>query len=108
MLAEGIATAARTLSAQDWPLVEWACGHRASSWERRVLRAYRAHGGTNTRVLLSGALAPIGAGERLAYLRGLLLPTRAYTEARRAAGRPAELRTGLHELARRRRDRPRS
>lgn len=66
-------------------------------WERIALRAYRAHGGSNTLELLSGALGVSGA-DRLRYLRALVAPDRAYRTARGRVGRPAEWRSGLREI----------
>lgn len=102
VLAAGIATAADQLGGSGWPLVEWARSFQAPPGARRALRAYRSQGGTNTRVLLSGALAPMSIRSRAAYLSALAVPSRGYARSRRRAGRPAELSTGLRELIRRR------
>lgn len=102
VLATGICLAAEALGAEGWPLLAWARDLRPSAWSGRALRAYRSQGGTNTRVLLSGAMAPMGLLARTAYVRALFMPSRAYVRARRQTGRPAELRSGLRELYRRR------
>ncbi len=102
VLAAGVATAADVLGGSEWPLVEWARSFRAPPGARRALRAYRSQGGTNTRVLLSGAFAPMSIRARAAYLRALVVPSREYARSRRRAGRPAEFSTGLRELLRRR------
>lgn len=77
-----------------------------SAWERRALRTYRSHGGSNTSELLGGLLALRGTRDRAAYLRGLVAPSPTYRSSRRAAGRPREWRTGLLELRRARRSGP--
>lgn len=74
---------------------------RATRWERTALRAYRAHGGSNTLELLSGTLGAAGRS-RVDYLRALVLPGADYRRSRRAAGRPGEWRAGLMDLRRRR------
>lgn len=102
VLAVGITLAAQAFRASAWPLVEWANSLQPSPWERRALGAYRSQGGSNSRVLLSGAMSPMSIRDRGAYLRALLLPGRGYVLARRRAGRPSEARTALRELGRRR------
>lgn len=79
----------------------YAAETAASLWERVALRAYRAHGGSNTLELLAGAMGVRGA-DRIRYLGALLLPDAAYVAARKARGRPREWATGLKEIARRR------
>jgi hypothetical protein len=103
VLAAGIRAAAEALDAGDWPLVDWARSYQPDGWSRRALNAYRSRGGTNTRVLLSGAAAPMPLALRVAYLRGLIQPSKEYRRARNTAGRPAERLTGLRELTRWRR-----
>ncbi|HET7486627.1 MAG TPA: nucleotidyltransferase family protein [Acidimicrobiales bacterium] len=72
-----------------------------SRWERAALRAYRAHGGSNTLELLSGTMALAGM-DRLRYLQALVVPGSAYRAARREAGRPREWTTGVREVLSRR------
>jgi hypothetical protein len=102
VLAAAVKRTAATLAADRLPLSEWAGEHEPSGWERRALAAYRSQGGSNSAVLLSGALAPMPLRDRAAYLWAFARPSRAYVAARRSERRPAELRTGLRELLRRR------
>lgn len=104
VVAAALRIAAELFEAEGWPLLDWARRFSPTFWSRRALSAYESQGGSNTRVLLSGALAPLGALDRAAYLRALLLPARDYVTARHRAGRPSEWRTGLRELLRGRRN----
>jgi hypothetical protein len=99
VLATAVRMAVRRFGAEGWALERWAHEYRASARERWLLASYTSQGGSNTRSLLSGLAAPGRAADRRAYLQGLLFPDRRYRAARRRAGRPAELRTGLRELA---------
>ncbi len=78
----------------------WAAAVDDPSWLRR---AYRSGGGTNAATLLAAPIRIRGVRARIAYLRGLVVPDRAYRDARRRAGRPREARTALGELLGRRR-----
>lgn len=102
VLAAGIGLAAERFRASNWPLTGWARSFEPTLWARLVLAMYRSQGGSNTKALLSGALAPMDAATRVSYLRGLLRPDQEYALSRRRAGRPIELRTGLRELLGRR------
>lgn len=102
VVAAAVRLAAATFNASGWPLLDWAQSHVPSRRAERLLRCYRSQGGSNTQVLLSGLLAPIGWAPRAAYARALAFPSRDYELARRRAGRPAERRTGMLELLRRR------
>lgn len=101
VLAAGVSASAVRFGAEGWPLQDWAAAFEPTRRDARLLAAYRSQGGSNTRVLLSGLAAPIGLGARAAYLGSLVLPAPSYRRARRRAGRPAEVRTGLRELVRR-------
>ena len=72
--------------------------YEPSRAEHVALHSYDSQGGSNTRLLLTGALALPTWRDRAAYLRALLLPTRSYREARRTAGRGGEWRQGFREL----------
>jgi len=98
VVATGLTVAARHLGAREWPLLEWSRSFHAPLWSRIGLHSYASEGGSNTRTLLSGVMAPMSLGARVAYLRAMILPGRRYVIARREAGRPSELSTGLREL----------
>lgn len=64
----------------------------------RLLRTYRAHGGSVTSTLLAGVLGLPQHRLRLAYLRAMVFPDKEYRLAREQGHRSAEWRHGLADL----------
>lgn len=100
VVAAAVRAVADTFGVRDWPLLDWASALEPTTRSWRLLRCYRSMGGSNTRELLSGLLAPIPMASRAAYLYALVLPAKNYSTARRRTGRASEHRVGLRELLR--------
>ncbi len=86
VLARAVALTWRTLRlSEEPPLAVWARGFTPTRWDRRLLACYVSANRSNSLKYLASARVIPGTGAKLAYLRGLLLPDRAFLARRRVA-----------------------
>jgi hypothetical protein len=90
VVAHAVTTACRALALVDSaPIVQWAHTYRAAPMDRFLLSAHRGGGRAYTRHVAALIVIP-GVRSKLAYLRAITFPQRAYLEARQlTAGRHA-------------------